>query len=118
MTVAKIALQVILGLIFLFTGTIKITTPKDKLASKGVTGFENIASHWIKYLALAEIIGAMVLLIFSIPALPQLPIRIATMGFAILMIMASYHHLMRKEYKNTFVTSLLMAVCLLIWLLL
>lgn len=37
MIVAKIALQVILGLIFLFTGTIKITTPKKKLESKGVT---------------------------------------------------------------------------------
>jgi hypothetical protein len=117
MTIAKIALQVILGIIFLFTGTIKLVTPKEKLESKGVTGFENIASNWITYLALAEITGAMVLLIFSIPALPPLPIRIATAGFAILMIAASYHHLKRKEYKNQIVTAFLLTVCITIWFL-
>jgi len=117
MIVAKIALQVILGLIFLFTGTIKITTPKEKLASKGVTGFENIAPQWIKTLALAEISGALVLLIFSIPALPQLPIKIAAVGFAILMIAASGHHWTRKEYKNIIVTAFLLAACITIWFL-
>jgi hypothetical protein len=118
MIVAKIALQVILGLIFLFTGTIKITTPKEKLESKGVTGFEDISSHMIKYLALAEITGAMVLLIFSIPALPQLPIKIAAVGFAILMIAASGHHWTRKEYKNMIATTFLLATCITIWFLL
>lgn len=117
MIVAKIALQVILGLIFLFTGTIKITTPKEKLASKGVTGFENITPQWIKTLALAEISGALVLLVFSIPALPLLPVKIAIVGFAMLMIAASYHHWSRREYKNIIVTVLLLVVCISIWFL-
>ena len=117
MAIAKVALQVILGLIFFFTGTIKFRTPKEKLASKGVTGFENIAPQWIKTLALAEISGALVLLIFSIPAFPQLPVKIAIVGFANLMIAASYHHLKRKEYKNIVVTALLLSVCISIWFL-
>lgn len=117
MTIAKVALQIILGLIFLFTGTIKLVTPKEKLASKGVTGFENIAQQWIKRLALAEISGALVLLLFSIPAFPLLPVKIAIVGFAILMIAAIYHHLKRKEYKNIIVTALLLAVCISIWFL-
>ncbi|MHA7129286.1 DoxX family protein [Algoriphagus namhaensis] len=117
MIIAKTALQIILGLIFLFTGTIKLITPKEKLASKGVTGFDNIAPQWIKTLALAEIAGALVLLIFCIPGLPLLPVKIAVIGFAILMISASYHHLKRKEYKNIVVTLILLTTCILILIL-
>lgn len=115
--IAKITLQIILGLIFLFTGTIKLMTPKEKLSSKGVTGFESITPPWIKTLALAEISGALVLLIFSIPAFPQVPVKIALIGFALLMIAASYHHLMRKEYKNTLTTFLLLIGCVTDWVL-
>jgi len=117
MVIPKIALQIILGLIFLFTGTIKLKTPKEKLASKGVTGFENIAPRWIKTLALAEIAGALLLIVFCIPAFPLLPVKIAVIGFAILMIGASFHHLRRKEYKNLVVTLFLLTTCILLLIL-
>lgn len=96
MMIAKIALQVMLGLIFLFIGMIKLFTPKEKLVSKGVTGFESIAPQYIKIIALTEMAGAMVLLIFSLPALPPCPVKIAVTGFAMLMTTASYHHLKKK----------------------
>ncbi|MHA7129309.1 DoxX family protein [Algoriphagus namhaensis] len=117
MMIAQIALQIILGLVFLFTGTIKFGTLKEKLASKGVTGFENISPQWIKTLALTEITGALVLLIFSFPGFPLLPVIVIVIGFALLMIAASYHHLKRKEYKNKVVTLFLLAACVLIWVL-
>lgn len=104
MTIASIALQVIIGLIFLFTGSIKLFTAKENLPSKGVTGFENISSNLIKLLALTEIIGALTLLIFSIPSLPHLPIKIGVSGFAVLMAGASFHHYKRKEFRNMFTT--------------
>lgn len=111
MTIALTALQIIMGLIFLFTGSIKLFTPKDKLTSKGVTGFENISPTLIKWLALAEIFGASTLLIFSIP---NFPIQISVAAFSLLMISASYHHWKRKEHKNTTVTIVIFLVCLII----
>lgn len=114
MNIALTALQVIIGLIFLFTGSIKLFTPKDKLTSKGVTGFENISPTLIKWLALAEIFGAVTLLIFSIPNFPKFPIQISVAAFSLLMIAASYHHWKRKEHKNTTVTIVIFLVCLII----
>lgn len=114
MTIALIALQTIIGLIFLITGIIKLTIPKEKLSSKGITGFEKISLNLIKCLALAEILGAVTLLVFSIPYLPQLPVKIATSGFSLLMLAASYHHFKRKENKNIIVTFILLLICLII----
>lgn len=111
---AQIALQIIIGLIFFFTGTIKLITAKEKLPSKGVSGFEHIAPLLIKCLALAELIGALTLLVFSIPSLPQSPIKFATVSFSLLMIAASYHHLKRKEPKNAVVAAILFLICLVI----
>lgn len=114
MAIAQIALQVLIGIIFLFTGLVKLLTSKEKLPSKGVTGFENIAPNLIKLLAITEIVGALTLLIFSIPSFPQLPISIAVSGFAILMIGASYHHYKRDEFKNMATTLVILGVNLLI----
>lgn len=114
MKIAFIALQVILGMIFLFTGIIKLTTPKDKLPEKGVTGFEGIAPNLIKLLASAEVAGASALLIFSIPGFPEFTIKVVATCFALLMVAASYHHLKRKEGKNMGVTLTIMLLCLFI----
>lgn len=114
MMIATIALQVILGVIFLFTGLIKLLTLKENLPTKGVTGFENISQNLIKLLALVEIIGASTLLIFSIPSFPQLPILIAISGFVLLMIGASYHHYKRNEFKNMTTTLVILTINMLI----
>jgi hypothetical protein len=117
MTIASTVLQILIGLIFLFTGSIKLTTVKEKLPGIGVTGFENIQPKLIKALGLAEIVGALTLLVFSIPTLPQFPIQIAIAGFSLLMIGASYHHYKRKEIKSIITTLVLLSVCLIIlWL--
>jgi DoxX-like family len=117
MTIAKIALQIIVGLTFLFTGGTKLFVPKEKLATKGVTGFEDMPPQWIKYLAWTEITGALVLITFSLSFLPQVLTKITVIGFALLMLAATYHHAKRGEYKNIGVTLLLFATCLLIWFL-
>ncbi|MBX2896437.1 MAG: hypothetical protein KF763_13390 [Cyclobacteriaceae bacterium] len=72
MNIAKIGFQIILGLIFLCTGGVKLLTSKEDLPAKGITGFENIQPQWIKCLALAEIIGTLTLLVFSIHTLPHM----------------------------------------------
>lgn len=117
MVIAQIALQVILGIIFLFTGFIKFLTPKENLPTKGVIGFESIAPNLIKLLAIAEIAGALILLIFSIPSFPQLPILITISGFAILMIAAIYHHYIRDEFKNMATAFVILCINLIILLL-
>lgn len=114
MTIAKAALQVILGLTFLFTGGTKLLTPKESLPARGVTGFENIPPRWIKCLAWMEITGALVLFVFSIPSLPHVFSKVACAGFALLMIGAIYHHWRRKEYNKIVVTTCLLILCLLI----
>lgn len=117
MNIALGALQIIIGLIFLFTGSLKMTIPKEKLPSKGVTGFENISPSLIKLLAFAEILGAVTLLIYSIPDFPKLPVLIATIGFSLLMLAATYHHWIRNERKNIVVTSVILIMCLIILML-
>jgi hypothetical protein len=114
MAIALTALQVILGLIFLFTGTIKLTTPKSQLPDKGVAGFENIPESLIKWLALAEILGAVTLLIFSIPNFPKFPLQLSVTAFSSLMIAACYHHWQRNENKNIIVPFILFCICLII----
>lgn len=117
MNIASTALQIIIGLIFLLTGSLKLFTAKESLHSKGVTGFENIAPRLIKFLALAEIAGALILLIFSGVSFSKLLELIALGAFALLMLAATYHHLHRKEIRNFLTTLMLLIICLItFWL--
>jgi hypothetical protein len=59
-------------------------------------------------------LGAVTLLIFSIPYFPKFPVQLSFTAFSLLMIAACYHHWKRKEHKNIAVIIVMFLFCLMI----
>jgi len=113
-TIAFLSLQAFFAIIFIFTGSMKLFTPKEKLPQKGITGFENIQPLFIHLLGLAEGSGAMLLILFTVLNSHILFVKGIVVCYAALMLAASYHHLVRKESGKLKMTLVLLCVCLFI----
>jgi len=108
------ALQFIISIVFLYAGTIKLLTPKAQLSDKGLKGFEGMPPLLINLLALAEVIGAFLLIFLTVLQAGVWMIRFLVFCYTMLMIAASFHHLKRKEFGNLGLTFILFFVCLFI----
>jgi hypothetical protein len=104
---AIFSLSLILGMIFLLTGNLKLFIPKNQLESKGVKGLESLNPTFIKVLATMEIVGAILLILSLFLGLPKIILHSCLIGFALLMVGATFHHLIRSEFKNANVTVIL-----------
>lgn len=108
------ALQFIISIVFLYAGTIKLLTPKAQLSDKGLKGFEGMPPLLINLLALAEVIGAFLLIFLTVLQAGVWMIKFLVFCYTMLMIAASFHHLKRKEFRNVGLTFILFFMCLFI----
>ena len=96
MSTALLVLQILLALVFLFSGVMKLSQPKEKIAEK-MAWAEDFSPGQIKLIGLLELLGAIGLvlpLVFGI--LPAL-VPLAAVGLALTMAGAAFTHLRRKE---------------------
>ncbi|MGN6352483.1 MAG: DoxX family protein [Parafilimonas sp.] len=114
---ALASISIIAGLIFLFAGSLKLFIAKNKLKIWGVKGLEFAPSLFIKLLGLAEITGAAITILSLFITLPNVILKICLVGLALLMVSATIFHIMRKEFQNASMTSILVVaiICLLVF---
>jgi uncharacterized membrane protein YphA (DoxX/SURF4 family) len=102
-------LQMVLALVFAGAGAIKLIQPRDQLA-KTLGGWVNeFPAPLLKPLGLAELLGAIGLVVPSLVDIAPFLTPVAAVGLVVVMIGAVVTHARRGEYPNIAV-SLLLAI--------
>jgi uncharacterized membrane protein YphA (DoxX/SURF4 family) len=106
--------QIFLAFAFAYSGVCKTVFSRHKLIAIGQTGVDGLPIAFIKFIGLAEIAGAMGMVLP--PLLNIMPglTTIAATCFAFVMIPAAYIHYKRKEPKNVATNCLLFALSIFI----
>jgi uncharacterized membrane protein YphA (DoxX/SURF4 family) len=112
MTTALWIVQIILGLLFIVTGSFKFFQSKEKVIASGGTWAEDFAPGTIKLIAAAELICGLLLIIERLLWHGHYLNVIAAACIVIIMLGAIVTHISRKEYKHAGINCvfLLMAV--------
>ena len=105
-------MQGILATVFLASGTI-ILIFKEKLKSK-LTWLTEYSQASVLLISLAKILGAIGLIVPMITGVAPILTPLASLGIAIIMVLAFVYHIRKKEYKDLPATILFFAIALLI----
>jgi len=98
----NIALWVAAGLLaagFLFSGLLKILTPREKLAQR-MAWASDFSQGQIRGIGAVELLGAIGVIVPGITKIAPILVPIAATGLALVMIGASVTHIRRKEYSE------------------
>jgi hypothetical protein len=108
--VALWIVQALLALAFLFAGGSKLAQPREALAQRGMAYVEDFTPTQVKLLGLAEVLGAVGLILpFATGVLPVLT-PIAAVGLALQMAGAIAVHVRRKEPQPIGANAVLLAL--------
>jgi uncharacterized membrane protein len=95
----NIALWIIAGLlavVFLASGVMKLTRPKEKLATSGMGWVEDFSAGAVKAIGTVEVLAALGLIL---PAIAPVLVPLAAVGIVVLMAGAIITHLRRHETR-------------------
>ncbi len=106
-------IQALLALVFLMTGLMKVLRPKEQLITR-MGGLEGYSQSAIRMIGIAEILGAVGLILPSLTGVFPWLTPLAAAGLVLLMIGASLTHYRRKEYSGIGLTSVLLLLALLV----
>lgn len=107
MEIVQIALQVILGLIFLAAGLTKVVASKAALQPK-MTWVESFPAAAVKGIGAAETLGALALLLPLVSALPESLALISAACLAVTMVLAIVVHVRLKETSQSLPAAILL----------
>jgi uncharacterized membrane protein len=102
----------ILALAFLFAGGTKLSQPKDQLAQRGMTYVEDLSANQVKLIGLAEVLGALGLILPRATGIAEVLTPLAAVGLAIIQAGAIVVHVRRKEPKVVPANIFLLALAL------
>ncbi len=106
-------IQALLALVFIMTGLMKLTQPKEKLAAR-MKWTQDVPQSVVRVIGAVEILGGVgVILPYLTGILPWLT-PLAAAGLVLAMIGASLTHIRLKEYSHIGLTSLLLVLALLV----
>ncbi|HTI60938.1 DoxX family protein [Mucilaginibacter sp.] len=102
--------QALLAGLFLYSGTCKTLLSQQKLLAIGQTGAE-LPMTLIRFIGVAEILGAIGLILpVILGTAPELT-AMAAIGFSIIMVLAARFHYHRHETKNVVFNILILCLC-------
>jgi len=107
MDIALWIVQILLALAFLGAGIMKSTQPKDKLAAN-MAWVEDFSPGTIRLIGVAEILGALGLILPAVTGLAPILVPLAATGLGVIMIGAVITHARRKEPQMIVVNVVLL----------
>jgi uncharacterized membrane protein YphA (DoxX/SURF4 family) len=113
MSIALWAVQGLLALAFLATGFMKAAQPIANLA-KSMKWVPATPVALVRFIGVAEILGALGLILPGLTHIAPMLIPIAAIGLAIIMILAIGFHTRRAEYQNLGGNATLLVLALLV----
>lgn len=109
-------LQVLLAVVFTYSGLWKISQPKERLIAVGQTGVAPFPMPVVRFTALAELLGAIGLVLPPLTGIATYLTPLAAVGFAVVMVGAMGSHAYLREPRNValnvviFIAALTIAV--------
>jgi uncharacterized membrane protein YphA (DoxX/SURF4 family) len=112
-TLMNIGLWIIAGLlavVFLASGAMKLTQPKEKLATSGLGWVEDFGAGTVKAIGALEVLAAVGLILPAALDIAPVLVPLAAVGLVLLMLGAIITHLRRHETQPIVVTLPLLAL--------
>ena len=104
--------QLSLGLLFTLSGTRKSVQSKARMIETGQTGVRAHSLPFIRFIAAAELLGAIGLIVpWSIGILSVLT-PLASIGLAVIMVGAARAHARQHEPRNVAANAVVLSLCL------
>ena len=113
MNIALWIIRALLALLFLASGIRKLTLPLLVLA-KSAPALGELSVRFVRFIGAAELLGAIGLVLPSATRIAPQMTPAAAAGIALLMVCAAAFHVRRKEYANSGMTLLLLALAVFI----
>ena len=111
MTIVLWTVQVLLGLIFVMTGSFKLFQSKEKVIASGGTWAEDFAPAIIKIIAGAELLSGLSELVSRLTGQRPLAV-IGAACIALIMTGSIYIHIRRKEFKHAIINAVFLLMAL------
>ena len=94
-------LQILVALFFLAGGAMKLTQPVERLSkSKRMEWVNDIPVSLLRFIGLAEILGAIGLILPAVTGVVPWLTPLAATGLALVMLLAAWFHTRRTEYNS------------------
>jgi uncharacterized membrane protein YphA (DoxX/SURF4 family) len=100
----------VLAVVFAASGLVKQIVPKDKLVTSGQGWAQDVSPTNIRLIGLAEILGAIGLVLPAALHIAPILVPLAAVGLALVMVGAVAVHARRKEPTNVAVNVVLIAL--------
>src|SRR5438046_1850961 len=88
----------LLALAFVAAGVMKLTQPKERLATSGMRWTEDYNAGTIRTIGLLELLAAIGLILPALLNIAPVLVPVAAGGLVVIMLGAAYTHARRKEY--------------------
>ena len=108
----NVALWIVAGVLaaaFLAAGIMKTTQTKEQLAEKGQDWVEDFSPSTIRLIGVAEVLGALGLILPGVLDIAPVLVPLAATGLAITMVLAAGVHVRRRELPMVAVNAVLFA---------
>jgi uncharacterized membrane protein YphA (DoxX/SURF4 family) len=100
----------LLALAFLASAVMKLTQPKDKLASSGMRWTQDFGPGTVKVIGLLELLAAVGLILPAVLNIAPVVVPVAAVGLAAIMLGAIVTHVRRKEYPTIIANLVLLGL--------
>ena len=112
MTTALWIVQALLAAIFLITGTIKLTQPREKLAAGPMPWAADVSDAQFRTIGAVEVLGAIGLILPAALGIAPLLTPLAAVGLALTMVGAVHVHVRHGEANRLAVPIVVLALAL------
>ena len=112
MSIALWICQGVLAAVFLSSGVSKSLQSKERMVATGQTGVQAYGLPFIRFIAVAELGGAVGLIVPRATSIAPVLTPLAAVGLGIIMIGAARAHARLHEPKNVATNLVLLALCL------
>ena len=103
-------IQGFLAIVFVYSGFMKSSQKREKLVSVGQTGVANLSYPVIRFIGVAEMLGAIGIIAPAATGVLPVLTPIAALCFAIIMVLAIPIHYKRAEYNSVAFNLLLLVL--------
>lgn len=103
--------QILLAIVFCYSGLMKSVKTEKQLVAMGQTGVEGLPAPLIRFIGISEILGTFGIILPQLTGIAPVLTPIAAVGFGIIMILAALAHFRRNEKKTVLLNLLIFLVC-------
>src|SRR5215203_369658 len=103
--------QILLAIVFGYSGLMKSTKTEKELVEMGQTGVENLSPETIRFIGIMEILGTVGIILPHLTGILPILTTLAAVGFGIIMVLASVVHFRRGEKTTALMNLFLLLLC-------